>query len=817
MIYYSHAKTVDGKRTPSKTLKVHTEGVRTTALTRLAPTVEYSGKYSGANASEFIAEVTALHDVGKLTRFFQNYLLDCSPLPPDRLKRHSLFGALIAWEALRKWSPHLRYAAAYLIAHHHRNLSRPYGEGNCPLFMENARAEEERTTALEQLATLPDPGVVREILGSENYNARLPTSEELQTLRRAGRAFSRNNRDLTTYLNTNYLFSLLVEADKLDASDTPLGESVGNWPTGAVSSRVASFGPPVGKLNELRQRARLEVIGEFEKSSDASCRFFTLTAPTGLGKTLTGLDVALRLCEKLQQARRGRSRTQLIVALPFISIIEQTLEEYRKVFAGTDVRVTGHYQFADVLGQVDSDSETKDPIEAYRRARMQLDTWQSDIVVTSFVQFFQSIATGRNGALMKFNHLAGAVVLLDEIQGLPARFAPFLGALLQEMTERLDLHVIMMTATQPLIVSQAQKLQAKAGSASDWTARELLPRFQDYFDAFSRTRLVVSLPEKISVAGSEGFVEFFMEKRQEADCALIVVNTVNRSLEIYALLDELATDIQLFYLSTNLLPYDRAIVLAEVRDALIHHRIAGGSPVVLVSTQVVEAGVDLDFDVGFRDMGPVPSLVQVAGRINRNHRVGRDGSPLYVTQIQGDREIDAAWVYDSREIAQTRAMLQRLATDGEIPESAYATLTRAYFEAIEAPAFTKSLNLYQSCRDLRYEDLEDFSLIERQNRTVTLFLERPAAQEALRAYQFLASAPVGREERRKMRDAFKAKYDRIFKEHLLTIPERYVPDLQGLEELSDTIKLIPASQISVRYDDRTGWIRDYREPLYTVL
>ena len=798
MIYYSHSR--DGRLT--KKLLVHTQGVADRAETRRYAGVDFGFDWPVA-AREWLAICVGLHDFGKLTRYFQRYLK--GETVDQYLKSHALLGAVQVWHQLSTQHEEAAYLCAYLIAHHHQSLSQP-GKTDSPLYIKTIDRIDDLVTQYE---ALPNPTVATQHIGTTVTPYPYLGSKLFRELKNQGKKYRKRNREgrrgIETFLGTNYYFSLLIEADKLDASDTPLiGPRA--LPPAAVEQYIDGFGGADKPLNQLRTAARHSVLSVLERSDLLTQKLFTLTAPTGLGKTLTALDFASRLAERLT-AVRG-TPPQLIVALPFISIIEQTLAEYHGVLQQA-VSVVGHYQFADVLADRDLDLDKREEgvkLDDYERARMQLDTWQADVVITSFVQLFGSIITGRNAALKKFNHLAGSILILDEIQSVRADLLPFIGVLLHYLTRCLDVRVIVMTATKPLLFEQADKLLEKIGVPHRPAPLELLTDYADYFARFDRTRMVIA-PVGETIDSPGAFVAYFDARWTDRDCALIVVNLVNRSLELHAELAQVYGDrIRLYYLSTNVLPVDRERRIEEVRRAMQDFR-SGVSelPVILVSTQVVEAGVDLDFDLGFRDRAPVPSLVQVAGRLNRNQRAGRERAPLYVFAYQeAGKDADALRIYGTVTVeAVTRALGER----SEIPEPGYLELCDRYFRDTDNGVYMRSRKCFEACELMRYDELEAYALIGRDEHVRPVYIALPGVgTEALAAFEQLrAGQYADRQAYYAAKSRFDQQFGTTFRKHVLNVPKRYAEDV---DELTDYLWVVRPDDVSARYTPTTGWRRD---------
>src|SRR5690606_2687433 len=200
------------------------------------------------------------------------------------------------------------------------------------------------------------------------------------------------NPSIQDYFLINYLFSLLIEADKLDASDTQPYRLKSINPK-SVDDRFGSQISANHDLtlmtnNEVRNYCRKVVVSHLGNDNILDQYLFTLTAPTGIGKTMTALDFALKLKSKIKHRQNIESR--IIYALPFINIIEQALNEYKDTLP-EDINILGHYQYADIFGE-EKNYQNDDGAEInYNQKLMALDTWQADVVITSFVQFFETL------------------------------------------------------------------------------------------------------------------------------------------------------------------------------------------------------------------------------------------------------------------------------------------------------------------------------------------------------------------------------------------------------------------------------------------
>ncbi len=767
MTFYSHAKEDDsGTRLGTKTLQNHTFGVQEKAMQQF-----FVGLNFGIGADELrdlLADICLLHDLGKYTSHFQQYLLG---KPHNRtLKQHARFGAFVIYQK-HQANRELAYLGYYLIKNHHRNLHHPPDFGEDRYFSRNDAQdlisvfEKQRETLFSNL-----PIIIKEIK-LDNLGSLLNTPSDSKFLARWIQDWTLLKPDPSKYFLINYLFSLLVEADKLDASDTTPHQQIHIHPN-VVSQYIKQF-PAIDNLqNRLRNQVRAEVMAHLEEKDILEHRLFLLTAPTGIGKTLTALDFALGLRSKLPY------KAQIITGLPFINIIEQTLQVYQEVLLDSGAIVLGHYQYADIFGE-DKEDVNNENIQdiGYNQRRMLLDTWQADIIVTSFVQLLQTIFTHKNKLLLKFNHLAGAIVIMDEVQSLRLEQVPLIGALLYCMSKYLNTRFILMTATKPLIFELADQeiLTPNLNVSATKEVKWLLEDPEPIFKAFSRTQIIPILASTLT--NVDEFIQILNDKWVPEQSCLIVVNTVNRSIDVFESLikwmDKNGHTNPCYYLSTNIIPAHRLGIIGQIKADIKSKK----AP-ILVATQVVEAGVDLDFDIGFRDLGPIDSIVQVAGRINRENSPLRLGSPLFIIDFDDCRKI-----YGSITNAQAKNALGK----DSIPESKYYQLVEQYFKNIsEKGAYDESRLFFKGLMELRYDgqvndkdskSISAFKVIQETGQTTSVFVEwDETAIQAKNAFLKLFNTG-DRKERQQAKMDFDQNFKKDFHQHIIAIPTKYTSDL----------------------------------------
>lgn len=384
---------------------------------------------------------------------------------------------------------------------------------------------------------------------------------------------------------TRMAFSALVDADYLDTENhfSPNTQELrGNYPSLAeyqdtLSVNLAQFANKPGHVNKIRA----EILVSCKKAATNPKGGFRLTVPTGGGKTFSGLAFALdhAIANKMDR---------VIFAIPFTSIIEQTAEIYQSVFGHENV--LEHHsavEIADDEGQ--SESEV--------RRRLAAENWDCPLVVTTTVQLFESLLSNRPSRCRKLHNIANSVIVLDEVQSLPPeRLKPILDVL-HELVAHYGCSVVFCTATQPDYSNVDDRLWREA--------IELVPNYEDHFAALKRVSLQVC--EEIWSN------QRVAEEIESSDQVLAIFNSKKDAEEMARRCSHLGG---IYHLSTLMCADHRRRTLAQVREHLDN-----GQPVRLISTQVVEAGVDVDFPFVMRHRGPLSSIVQAAGRCNREGRL----------------------------------------------------------------------------------------------------------------------------------------------------------------------------------------------------
>lgn len=545
------------------------------------------GRMAGESAAVFDAKALGqvigwLHDLGKYTLPFQARLRG-SPLRVD----HSTWGARIAQERLGTMGQLL----AYGIAGHHAGLANGQGEGERTALADRLAAQDlpaldaawERDIALPSQLGMP--------AGFQHYG---------QTRQQA-----MDRLPFQLAFLSRMLFSCLVDADFIDterfylqAEDGPDHRSAGpaHPPLAALREQLEAY---LGqfKADSDVNRLRADILRQVRQHADDAPGLFSLTVPTGGGKTLASLAFALD-----HAIRHGLRR--VIFVIPFTSIVEQNAAVFRKALGPLgDAAVLEHHS-AFTERQPPRDDPEK--YQSAQKLRLAMENWDAPIIVTTAVQFFESLFAARPSQCRKLHHIAGSVVVLDEAQIMPLKLLKPCVAAIDELARNYRASVVLCTATQPA-------LEAPAFDGGLTGVRELAPEPTRLFQQLERVRVRhVGTLDDAALAGH-------MREREQVLC---IVNNRRHARAVYEAMADLPGA---RHLTTLMCAKHRSEVLSEIRQML-----KAGQPCRVVSTSLIEAGVDVDFPAVLRAEAGLDSIAQAAGRCNREGRRSPDASEVLV-------------------------------------------------------------------------------------------------------------------------------------------------------------------------------------------
>lgn len=512
-----------------------------------------------------------LHDIGKMSAAFQSYIKgNGAPKGPD----HATAGAR---EAARLYGPHLGRILAYCIAGHHAGLA-DGGSEHVPGTL-TFRLDETKKQ-------------IENYAGWEAHAGELPNRSEIRVPAPLTATSQHSGFERAFFIRM--LFSALVDADFLATEHFyALANPFGRQGTrGFINSLEtlrdrleANLEAKASTTTEVN-RLRSHILTHARAQASQTPGLFSLTVPTGGGKTLTSLAFALD-----HAIAHGLER--IVYVIPYTSIIEQTAGVFRTA-VGDEGDVLEHHSAMewDPKGEEQNDDEGR---EGLKKLRRDAENWDVRIVVTTSVQFFESLFAARTSACRKLHNLAKSVIILDEAQTLPLPLLRPCMAAIETLATGYGASVVLCTATQPALSKQ------DGFDRGLENVRELAPDPQALYTQLKRVQVKIA-PEPISD-------EALSNELRMQDQVLCIVNSRAHARDLFGQIKD-APGAR--HLTTLMCPLHRRAALAEIRQDLTDKK-----PVRLVATSLIEAGVDVDFPTVWRAMTGLDSIAQAAGRCNR--------------------------------------------------------------------------------------------------------------------------------------------------------------------------------------------------------
>lgn len=614
-----------------------------------------------------------VHDIGKASAPGQRRILGGS-IRVD----HSTAGAQWLWEHSQKF-------LAYAIAGHH---------GGLPNGGTRAAIQGDPTLNGRVRKQIPD---ISDYLGSHDI-------QKFDSLP----SFQLSTKGVyTVSVLIRMLFSSLVDADFLD---TERFMSEGRIKRGGYDEmpvllhRLQAFVEPFLVPSNSLNRIRTNILKHCIQAAQNPQGVYTLTVPTGGGKTIASFSFALH------HAMHHNLR-RVIYALPYTSILEQNARVFEKIVGRENVLT--HY--ADAYGN-ESGDEAKDETD---KKRLSIENWDTPVIVTTNVQLFESLYAASVSRCRKLHNIAGSVLILDEAQMLPLMYQKPCVQILSELALNYHCTILLMSATQPVFTFPEKTL-----------SREIMGEIDALYESLKRVQ--ISLMEEVTA-------EALAQRLRQYPQALCIVNTRAQANELYQLID----DEDAFHLSTLMLPAHRRACIVEIR-----RRLSAGLPCRVVTTSLIEAGVDLDFPVGFRAQAGLDSLIQASGRVNREGKRALADSFLYVFQLTG---IGRSAPRGMERPIEVMRLIARGYADISSPQAVQAYFKELFSlegEGLDRKSILSRLD-NAAVTGLPFRDVaEDFKLIE--DNTVPVFIPVDDESAAL-----LACLQSGQADREMMREVGK--------------------------------------------------------------
>ena len=467
------------------------------------------------------------------------------------------------------------------------------------------------------------------------------------------------------FINFKSLYSNLVYSDKFEAIFNTPKQETKDIPIGVLESDIKTLPP-----NKKRDEFRNFVLNNFDENH----KLFTLTAPTGYGKTLTALNFALKF-----------NKSRIIYALPFTSIIDQTYDIIAKIYKNSDISVSkAHHKTT-----IDEKNLTEE--DRYSKIKFLMESFSGEINVTTLYQLIFALFGNKNKDNVKFNQLKNSVVIIDEAQAIPYKFRKDFIMLCEIISQRLGTIFIFMSATMPVIKSENFKEISNL----------------EYFS--KQDRYVIKW---LDISGEEDLLEKICETASDKN-TLVVVNTIKKAQELFV---KLRDKFSCFCLNGYMYDEHKHATIEAVRCAINTNKDDPlASKILLISTQSIEAGVDLDFNVGFREVSPISSIIQTAGRVNRHF--GEIRGELYVFP-----EISKFTNLIYGDLQKVSKAILEIFKQREVRESEILEISNLYFQKISDQL--ENLYIQSEIKKLEFENInQKIEEIMKDNHRQTLIIE----------------------------------------------------------------------------------------------
>ena len=347
---------------------------------------------------------------------------------------------------------------------------------------------------------------------------------------------------------------------------------------------------------------------------------FKLELPTGAGKTKASLRYALTNAKHYK-------RNRIFYITAFLSVLEQNADDIRNILKMDDVILEHH---SNVVEDESNKDESVDVEEEYENQTYLKESWESPIVLTTMVQFCNTLYKGRASNIRRFSKLINAAIIIDEVQSLPLKVLSNFNLVMNFMKEIMQCNIVHCTATQPVLDSSIMPHPVHYGN--EYYVNDMIVNLDlSLMQCFSRVDFYNLTGRNAEIVlSTKELASYILEEIKVFDSCLVVLNTKSAVLKLYDYLMESTSDTEVIYLTTNLCAAHRLQIISGLKERLEQNR--GECPshkIICISTQLIEAGVDVDFDIVFRSLAGIDSLVQCAGRCNREGRLSIDGKKVH--------------------------------------------------------------------------------------------------------------------------------------------------------------------------------------------
>lgn len=619
---------------------------------------------------DFSFIISICHDFGKATKYFQDRLDN------DKLRsshtNHALLSAMAGFIASRDyvkslkddldngWKLFIPLMVFYIIAHHHISL----GDLSESIY----KPESEKQIFKEQVNKI-DSLEIQNYIFTRN-GAKISFAEIKEKLNQGIESIAEDEMhtqfydlqttDLQQIFFLYFLFSVLMEADKskLILGETSKRDSIeidANLVDKYKQSKVFEGSK---RIKELREKAYKEIIDKVE-TIDLGDKIYSITLPTGLGKTLTSLSFALKLRERIKNETQGLLIPKIIYSLPFLSIIDQTERVFNDVFKKT-IRKYGNrvllkdHSLSDVIYKTDTEELDNN------KSEFLISSWDAEIILTTVDRLFYSFFSPAREYIMKFHNLFNSIIILDEVQNINDELWLTVKDFFSFLSKIGNSYIVLMTATQPVIFEETD-------------IKEIVSNPESYYKDLNRVTIHPDIEKTKSLKEFTDTVIDYIEKNSKDD-VMVVLNTIDSSIQLYGAIKERFKNKKVIYLSSNIIPKERLRRIEEIK-------VRSKSGKIIITTQCVEAGVDIDVDTVFRDFAPLDSINQIAGRCNRHFL--KDKGKVFIYKVIDDnssaKKTFFSYIYGQVHTKKTEDVINNC----ELTEDKMFSVNKDYFNKLK--------------------------------------------------------------------------------------------------------------------------------------
>ncbi|MGL6297670.1 MAG: CRISPR-associated helicase Cas3' [Methanobacteriaceae archaeon] len=683
--------------------------------------------------SEISFLIAISHDFAKSTSFFQNYLQDNSL--KTELKNHGSLSAVLGFYVIDNYINSenlndfwfLAPIAWIVIFRHHgniRNILRTGGE------QKKLTDENEIKRLKKQILDIKEYNCDEISEFYNNYNINIMDffnefDNIIFKIKKSTKKLSRSH-NMNNYFLILFFYSILLDADKMDASKTELPERM-EISEDIVDIYKSKFANQDSKINLARNESYNDVMNSLNSINIKNDKIFSINLPTGCGKTFAGFSFSLKLRDKIN-SQMGIS-PKIIYSLPFLSIIDQNANvfseilinanKYPKELVPNNVFIK-HHNMSDLYYRQmanDNDDITELDID---KSKLLVEGWNSEIIATTFIQFFYSLVTNKNKSARKFHNIVNSIIVLDEIQSVPYKYWNAINNILKFLAENYNCWIILMTATEPLIFKNNE-------------IKDLVKNKEKYFNYFNRIDYEFNKDEILfDDFKNIAWDEIISNPKKDI---MFVLNTINSAQELYKYIkcnfeeefeDEIIIDStgvaninnnQIINISTSIVPVHRLKRIKSIKKS--KSNVENPRRNIIITTQVIEAGVDISVDIIFRDMAPLDSIVQTAGRCNRNDSLNKGITKVVILKDE-NRKL-SSYVYDLTLIEATKTIIKDISN---IEEKDFNNVYVPTYFANVSELGTQDNSILNDIENLDFSEFKnDFKLIDNDYDKIDVFVE----------------------------------------------------------------------------------------------